>query len=85
MVMLSPLRGLRPWGTGLDFVDKVPKPAIVAVTPSARASPMVENAALSAASAPVLDMEVRVATPALYPQVTLNKDKGFEDVEFQRQ
>ena len=25
------------------------------------------------------------ASPALYPQVTLNKDKGIEDVECQRQ
>ena len=40
MVMVSPVRGLRPGRAGRDRVEKAPKPAIVTVSPPASASAM---------------------------------------------
>ena len=60
----SPVRGFRPWRAGRDFVEKLAKPAILRVSPLASASMMVENTALTVASALGLGMDVRAATQA---------------------
>ena len=62
MVMVSPVRGLRPVRSGRDRVEKAPKPAIVTVSPLASASAMAENTALTAESTSDLDREVLAAT-----------------------
>jgi len=63
MAMLSPVRRLRPVRAGRDRVEKAPKlSATVTVSPLESASPMVENTALTAASASDLDSEVLAAT-----------------------
>ena len=59
---LSPVRGLRALRAGRDFVEKVPKPVIVTVSSSARASPMAENTASTAAAASAFDNEALPAT-----------------------
>ena len=63
MVMVSPVRGLRPVRAGRERVEKAPKPAIVTVSPLASASAMAENTALTAAAASDFDSEVLAATP----------------------
>ena len=61
MVMVSQVRGFRPGRTGRGLVEKAPKPAVVTVSPPARASAIAENTALTAESASDLDREVLAA------------------------
>ena len=65
MVTHWPVRGFVALGWGRDLVDKIPKPAILTVSPSPRASAMAEITALTASSASALHREVLEARWAM--------------------
>ena len=62
MMMLSRVRGFRPWWAARLFADKVPNPAMVTVSSLARVSRIGEKTALSDFFAASLDDAAGVAT-----------------------
>ena len=62
MVMVSPVCGLRPCRAARRRVENVPNPAMVMVSPPARASAMAENTALTAEAASVQDRDASIET-----------------------
>ena len=74
MSMRSPVRALRPRRAKRDLVEKVPNPAIRAVSPRASASAMVENTAVSASALDSDDLvATRAARSASFTRVPLRK------------